>query len=218
MLKLVSFKQMFYQLCRIETVWFMVGLLKIFSGFFFVAWLCGPVAPENASVPFLPVNPELSATRNQGRQKLARFSSSEFAALIVDILSDSRRRQMLGKDESRLILFKARLYCFLCFHSCYFLLFFFTPVASASTQFADAAKHRSELDDDDPLYDSVASDEDYITAEQLAKCLKVAVCMFFFFLIFGMLFFLILFFECEMVSLCLHCVSGVRKIQHSSVC
>lgn len=97
-----------------------------------------------------------------------------------------------------------------------FMLFsalFFTPVASASTQFADAAKHRSELDDDDPLYDSVASDEDYITAEQLAKCLKVAVCMFFFvFLTFGILFLLTLFFECGMVSLSLHFVSGVRKI------
>lgn len=104
------------------------------------AWSCGPVAIENASVPFLPVNPELSATRNQGRQKLARFSSSEFAALIIDILSDARRRQMF---------------------------------ASASSQFAGNLKHQSELSDDDPLYDSVASDEDYVTAEQLAKCLKV---------------------------------------------
>ncbi|XP_034252632.1 ARF GTPase-activating protein GIT2 [Thrips palmi] len=106
------------------------------------AWLCGPVALENASVPFLPVNPELSATRNQGRQKLARFSSSEFAALIIDILSDARRRQMF---------------------------------ASAPNQYGDVnVKHHSELSDDDPLYDSVASDEDYVTAEQLAKCLKVA--------------------------------------------
>lgn len=106
------------------------------------AWLCGPVALENASVPFLPVNPELSATRNQGRQKLARFSPNEFAALIIDILSDARRRQMF---------------------------------ASAPNQFGNAnVKHQSELSDDDPLYDSVASDEDYVTAEQLAKCLKVA--------------------------------------------
>ena len=57
-----------------------------------------------------------------------------------------------------------------------FCFYFLSPVASASTQFADV-KHRSELSDDDPLYDSVASDEDYVTAEQLAKCLKVAVCI-----------------------------------------
>jgi hypothetical protein len=44
-------------------------------------------------VPFLPVNPELSATRNQGRQKLARLNAREFAMLIIDILSDAKRRQ-----------------------------------------------------------------------------------------------------------------------------
>ena len=46
------------------------------------------------SVPFLPVNPQLSAVRNQGRQKLARFNAREFATLIIDILNDARRRQM----------------------------------------------------------------------------------------------------------------------------
>lgn len=105
------------------------------------ACLCGPVVLDNASVPFLPVNPELSATRNQGRQKLARFIPGEFAALIIDILADARRRQMFS---------------------------------SASHQVADNVKHRSELSDDDPLYDSVASDDDYVTAEQLLKCLKIA--------------------------------------------
>jgi len=44
-------------------------------------------------VPFLPVNPEFSSTRNQGRQKLARFNAREFATLIIDILSDAKRRQ-----------------------------------------------------------------------------------------------------------------------------
>lgn len=52
----------------------------------------------------------------------------------------------------------------------------FHPVA-ASTQLNEGVKHRSELSDDDPLYDSVASDEDYVTAEQLAKCLKLGVCI-----------------------------------------
>uniref|UniRef100_A0A3P8ZTC5 Arf-GAP domain-containing protein n=1 Tax=Esox lucius TaxID=8010 RepID=A0A3P8ZTC5_ESOLU len=54
---------------------------------------------ERSAVPFLPVNPEYSATRNQGRQKLARFNAREFATLIIDILSDAKRRQQ-GKDSS----------------------------------------------------------------------------------------------------------------------
>uniref|UniRef100_A0AAR2JKY9 Arf-GAP domain-containing protein n=1 Tax=Pygocentrus nattereri TaxID=42514 RepID=A0AAR2JKY9_PYGNA len=52
---------------------------------------------ERSAVPFLPVNPEYSATRNQGRQKLARFNAREFATLIIDILSDAKRRQQ-GKE------------------------------------------------------------------------------------------------------------------------
>ncbi|XP_062241573.1 ARF GTPase-activating protein GIT1 isoform X4 [Platichthys flesus] len=54
---------------------------------------------ERSAVPFLPVNPEYSATRNQGRQKLARFNAREFATLIIDILSDAKRRQQ-GKGFS----------------------------------------------------------------------------------------------------------------------
>ncbi|XP_067421993.1 ARF GTPase-activating protein GIT1 isoform X2 [Emydura macquarii macquarii] len=52
---------------------------------------------ERSAVPFLPVNPEYSATRNQGRQKLARFNAREFATLIIDILSEAKRRQQ-GKN------------------------------------------------------------------------------------------------------------------------
>lgn len=37
-------------------------------------------------VPFLPVNPDYSATRNQGRQKLARLTQAEFASLVLDVL------------------------------------------------------------------------------------------------------------------------------------
>lgn len=51
------------------------------------------LVPERCTVPFLPVNPEFSSTRNQGRQKLARFNAREFATLIIDILSDAKRRQ-----------------------------------------------------------------------------------------------------------------------------
>ncbi|XP_032434314.1 ARF GTPase-activating protein GIT2a isoform X5 [Xiphophorus hellerii] len=64
---------------------------------------------ETTLVPFLPVNPEYSSTRNQGRQKLARFNAHEFATLVIDILSDAKRRQQgnsVGspKDNVELIL------------------------------------------------------------------------------------------------------------------
>ncbi|XP_049326165.1 ARF GTPase-activating protein GIT2a isoform X4 [Astyanax mexicanus] len=89
---------------------------------------------EAVIVPFLPVNPEYSSTRNQGRQKLARFNAHEFATLIIDILSDAMRRQhgnsaTSPKDE--LILKRA------------------------------SSRHASDSQEpDQPDYDSVASDED----------------------------------------------------------
>uniref|UniRef100_A0AAY4BLR5 Arf-GAP domain-containing protein n=1 Tax=Denticeps clupeoides TaxID=299321 RepID=A0AAY4BLR5_9TELE len=49
---------------------------------------------DTTVVPFLPVNPEYSSTRNQGRQKLARFNAHEFATLVIDILADAKRRQI----------------------------------------------------------------------------------------------------------------------------
>lgn len=47
-------------------------------------------------MPFLPTNPHLSATRNQGRQKLARFSPNEFVGLLTDVLVDAKRRQNMA--------------------------------------------------------------------------------------------------------------------------
>ncbi|XP_069922130.1 ARF GTPase-activating protein GIT2 isoform X6 [Oryctolagus cuniculus] len=91
---------------------------------------------ETTVVPFLPVNPEYSSTRNQGRQKLARFNAHEFATLVIDILSDAKRRQQgsplsSAKDNVELIL------------------------KTISNQ------HSTESQDNDqPDYDSVASDED----------------------------------------------------------
>ncbi|NWU94912.1 GIT2 protein, partial [Upupa epops] len=91
---------------------------------------------ETTVVPFLPVNPEYSSTRNQGRQKLARFNAHEFATLVIDILSDAKRRQQgnpLGgsKENVELIL------------------------KSISSQQSSESQ-----DNDQPDYDSVASDED----------------------------------------------------------
>uniref|UniRef100_A0A4W5KM25 G protein-coupled receptor kinase interacting ArfGAP 2a n=1 Tax=Hucho hucho TaxID=62062 RepID=A0A4W5KM25_9TELE len=91
---------------------------------------------DTTVVPFLPVNPEYSATRNQGRQKLARFNAHEFATLVIDILSDAKRRQLgnsttIPKENVQLIL------------------------KSVSIR-----RGSEGLDNDQPDYDSVASDED----------------------------------------------------------
>ncbi|XP_051923733.1 ARF GTPase-activating protein GIT2a isoform X7 [Hippocampus zosterae] len=91
---------------------------------------------ETTVVPFLPVNPEYSSTRNQGRQKLARFNAHEFATLVIDILSDARRRQQgnsaaNSKDNVELIL-----------------------------KNMSGRPYSDSQDNDQPDYDSVASDED----------------------------------------------------------
>ncbi|XP_016057055.1 PREDICTED: ARF GTPase-activating protein GIT2 isoform X2 [Miniopterus natalensis] len=91
---------------------------------------------ETTVVPFLPVNPEYSSTRNQGRQKLARFNAHEFATLVIDILSDAKRRQQgsplsSSKDSVELIL------------------------KTINNQHSIESQ-----DNDQPDYDSVASDED----------------------------------------------------------
>lgn len=59
-------------------------------------WSTSALNPEIGAVPFLPVNPLLSATRNQGRQKLARFSAAQFAGLLTDVLIDAKRRQNMA--------------------------------------------------------------------------------------------------------------------------
>lgn len=106
---------------------------------FFPVWLAtqnhSTLVTDTTVVPFLPVNPEYSSTRNQarhftsvtpcfklsfvvgmldltvppyvlmhlfsqGRQKLARFSAHEFATLVIDILTDAKRRQWGNSCES----------------------------------------------------------------------------------------------------------------------
>ncbi|KAM9392705.1 ARF GTPase-activating protein GIT2a isoform 2-T2 [Pholidichthys leucotaenia] len=91
---------------------------------------------ETTVVPFLPVNPEYSSTRNQGRQKLARFNAHEFATLVIDILSDAKHRQQ-GNSVS-------------------------TPKDSVELILKNmTVRHCSDSNDNDqPDYDSVASDED----------------------------------------------------------
>lgn len=59
-------------------------------------WSTSALNPEIGAVPFLPVNPLLSATRNQGRQKLARFTAVQFSGLLTDVLIDAKRRQNMA--------------------------------------------------------------------------------------------------------------------------
>lgn len=44
-------------------------------------------------VAFLPVNPTLSALRNQARQKLATLDKTTFSQLVVDVLNECYFRQ-----------------------------------------------------------------------------------------------------------------------------
>lgn len=89
--------------------------------------------PEIGGVPFLPTNPHLSATRNQGRQKLARFTHVEFSGLLNDILVDARRRQNIANLR---------------------------PLDQVQ-QLAQLKLKRDSNSDDEPLYDAVAEDMDY---------------------------------------------------------
>ncbi|NWT54316.1 GIT2 protein, partial [Erythrocercus mccallii] len=80
-----------------------------------------------------------------GRQKLARFNAHEFATLVIDILSDAKRRQqgnsLTGSKENVELILK-----------------------NISNQ------HSSESQDNDqPDYDSVASDEDTDLETNAAK-------------------------------------------------
>lgn len=69
-----------------------------------LVWLSCVDAIELNTVPFLPVDPTLSTTRNQGRQKLARFSTPELKNLVYDILVDTQRRQEKSEYISSVVM------------------------------------------------------------------------------------------------------------------
>jgi len=95
-------------------------------------------SPSSVLVPFLPVNPDYSATRNQGRQKLARLTDQEFASLVVDVLKEIKRRQV--EIETARGGF---------------------PMKQTSEVNQLSSMGGNSQSDDEPLYDSVASDDDY---------------------------------------------------------
>ncbi|KRT81895.1 Ankyrin repeat-containing protein [Oryctes borbonicus] len=96
-------------------------------------WLSSSDSVKLNALPFLPVDPVLSKARNQSRQKLGKFSSPELKALVYDILVDAQRRQNASEKES--------------------LMAKGIPIPKM--------RDYSQISDDDPLYDSVASDDDY---------------------------------------------------------
>lgn len=136
---------------------------------------------DRCTVPFLPVNPEFSSTRNQGRQKLARFNAREFATLIIDILSEAKRRQSgipsplptpKDKDSSS---GTTSISALLTDNPC-------TAASAATASDTSSAlaplsykpptnnNNKGEMTDDgEPLYDSVASEDDYTYVEQVEK-------------------------------------------------
>lgn len=93
----------------------------------------------------------------QGRQKLARFSQQEFAGLISDVLIDARRRQNMANlrpiDSAPLSVTLAQL-------------------KNTANVAGAAAARESNLSDDEPLYDAVASDDDYAALAPVAQQVK----------------------------------------------
>ena len=105
-------------------------------------WSKTESSESSVLVPFLPVNPDYSATRNQGRQKLARLTDQEFASLVVDVLKEIKRRQVEIETARGGFPLKADV----------------THQHALSSMGHMGGNSQS---DDEPLYDSVASDDDY---------------------------------------------------------
>lgn len=103
------------------------------------------------SIAFLPVNPNFSSVRNQTRQKFARLSAEEICALITLVLVECRRRHCNGVADIDLD-----------------NDIFLQDGSNNRNNTASKLLPTSSMaeDDDYPLYDSVASDEDLVMAEQ----------------------------------------------------
>jgi len=87
----------------------------------------------NAPIPFLVIKSCFSQTRNQLRQKLARFTSLEFSYFLIEILNETKNR---------------------------YGHLFTTHKKPAIPRKIKQPKEKKTFDDD-PLYDKVPSDEDY---------------------------------------------------------
>lgn len=111
-------------------------------------WKC-TVAPNlaNEPIPFLVIKSCFTQTRNQLRQKLARFNSNEFASLLVEILVETKNRYEQ------------------------------IDAAKGVAHENNTKNNGKYLNDDDeqdengePLYDRVPSDEDYASVASEPSC------------------------------------------------
>nr|XP_016929355.1 ARF GTPase-activating protein GIT2 [Drosophila suzukii]XP_016929356.1 ARF GTPase-activating protein GIT2 [Drosophila suzukii] len=118
-------------------------------------WSTSTLNADHATVPFLPANPFLSATRNQGRQKLARFNRAEFTGLLTDVLVDAMRRQNMANLRP--------LDAPLPGHQS------LQSLPYANNSMFDQGGHDPNLSDDEPIYDPVASDDDYAPVPPMAQ-------------------------------------------------
>ncbi|XP_002033276.2 ARF GTPase-activating protein GIT2 [Drosophila sechellia] len=122
-------------------------------------WSTSTLNADHATVPFLPANPFLSATRNQGRQKLARFNRAEFTGLLTDVLVDAMRRQNMANLRPMDAPVPG--------HQSLQSL----PYANNSMLLGsfEQGGHDPNLSDDEPIYDPVASDDDYAPVPPMAQ-------------------------------------------------
>ncbi|TDG47901.1 hypothetical protein AWZ03_005682 [Drosophila navojoa] len=123
-------------------------------------WSTSTLNAEHATVPFLPANPFLSATRNQGRQKLARFNRAEFNGLLTDVLIDALRRQNMANLRPLDAPLPTQSLQLLPYHG------------NNSTMYSSSFEqsiHDPNLSDDEPIYDPVASDDDYAPVPPMAQ-------------------------------------------------
>nr|NP_610599.3 G protein-coupled receptor kinase interacting ArfGAP [Drosophila melanogaster]Q95RG8.1 RecName: Full=ARF GTPase-activating protein Git; Short=ARF GAP GIT; Short=dGIT protein; AltName: Full=G protein-coupled receptor kinase interacting ArfGAP [Drosophila melanogaster]AAF58766.2 G protein-coupled receptor kinase interacting ArfGAP [Drosophila melanogaster]AAL28928.1 LD30319p [Drosophila melanogaster]AOQ14800.1 Git-PA [synthetic construct] len=122
-------------------------------------WSTSTLNADHATVPFLPANPFLSATRNQGRQKLARFNRAEFTGLLTDVLVDAMRRQNMANLRP--------MDAPVAGHQSLQSL----PYANNSMLLGsfEQGGHDPNLSDDEPIYDPVASDDDYAPVPPMAQ-------------------------------------------------
>ncbi|XP_068147230.1 ARF GTPase-activating protein Git [Drosophila tropicalis] len=130
-------------------------------------WSTSTLNADHATVPFLPANPFLSATRNQGRQKLARFNRSEFAGLLTDVLIDALRRQNMANLRPLDAPVMPPHHIQQQHTSLQSLQSFNNSVLLNS--FEQSAIHDPNLSDDEPIYDPVASDDDYSPVPAMAQ-------------------------------------------------
>ncbi|KAM8714536.1 hypothetical protein ACLKA7_014630 [Drosophila subpalustris] len=128
-------------------------------------WSTSTLNADHATVPFLPANPFLSATRNQGRQKLARFNRAEFAGLLTDVLIDALRRQNMANLRPMDAPMPTQSQS----QSQQWQLL---PYGNNSTMYSSSfeqSMHDPNLSDDEPIYDPVASDDDYAPVPPMAQ-------------------------------------------------